>query len=113
MSKYDRNKYGNHIDDEEYATELSPTDLRNNTSRDVDTNSSGSIVGFIALALAVIGMFTAPVFFGIAAVILGIYAVSRSSRTTGMVAIVLGAIIAIAAIFFRVAILSFLFSMFR
>jgi hypothetical protein len=113
MSKHHRNKYGNYIDDEEYATELSPTDLRHDTSQDVESNSSGTFVGFIALALAIIGMFTYPVFFGIAAIVLGIYAVSRQSRTTGMLAIVLGAIIAIAAIFFRVAILSFLLSLFR
>ncbi|GGE78501.1 imidazole glycerol phosphate synthase [Priestia taiwanensis] len=112
MAKHDRNKFGNYIDDEEYGAELSPTDLRYDDNREVNTSSSGTFVGFIALALAVIGMFTYPVFFGIAAVVLGIYAVSRNSRTTGMIAIVLGAIVAIAAIFFRVAILTFLFSLF-
>ncbi|MFD3446229.1 hypothetical protein ACFDTO_16665 [Microbacteriaceae bacterium 4G12] len=103
---YDRNRM-----DEEYAAEVAPTKI-DLDRKETESTTGGAIAGFIALGLAILSFFTYPIFFGIVAVLLGMYASSRDAKTTGRIAIVLGAIAAILAIFFRVALASFILSLF-
>jgi hypothetical protein len=97
--------------DEEYATEVAPARI-NYETRETEPTTGGAIFGFIALAVAILSFFTYPVFFGITAVLLGIYASRRGARTTGRISIILGAIAAVMALFFRVALISFLIALF-
>ncbi|MFX3625268.1 MAG: imidazole glycerol phosphate synthase [Ectobacillus sp.] len=107
---FDRNLYRDR-EDEEYAAEVTPARVPYER-RDADPTTGGAVFGYIALALAILSFFTFPVFFGIGAVILGFFAASRGARTTGRFAIILGAIAAVMALFFRIALASFILSMF-
>jgi hypothetical protein len=97
--------------DEEYAAEVAPARI-DYDKREAEPTTGGAIFGYIALALAILSFFTYPVFFGIAAVLLGIYAASKGAHTTGRISIILGAVAAVMALFFRIAILSFILSLF-
>ncbi|UOY93273.1 imidazole glycerol phosphate synthase [Ectobacillus sp. JY-23] len=108
MADRDYERLRDHTD-EEYAAEVAPARIKHTAA---EPTSGGAIFGFIALALGILSFFTFPVFFGIAAVLIGLYAASKGARTTGRIAIILGAVAAVMALVFRVAVLSFLLSLF-
>ncbi|MEI4830360.1 imidazole glycerol phosphate synthase [Bacillus sp. FJAT-53711] len=101
--------------DEEYAAEIAPNGVPydGREGRDeVTTKAGGATAGFIALALAVLSLFTFPTLFGLLAVLLGIYAYNRGANVTGGIAAVTGGVVAIVALIFRAAIISLLYSLF-
>jgi hypothetical protein len=102
--------------EEEYAAEIAPNgipyDGRDNGRDEVTTKAGGATAGFIALALAVLSLFTFPTLFGLLAVLLGIYAYNRGANVTGGIAAVMGGVVAIVALIFRAAIISLLYSLF-
>ncbi|WAA10403.1 hypothetical protein [Fervidibacillus albus] len=76
------------------------------TAREVQTNpesrespTAGRTVGYIALALSILSLFTVPVLFGIGGVIVGVMARNRGARALGTWAIVIGTISTIGGIF--------------
>ena len=79
---------------------------------DVRSSAAGSTAGFIALALAILSLFTFPTLFGLVSVLLGIYAYNRGATVTGGTAAIVGGIAALIAILFRVALIGLLFSLF-
>lgn len=99
-------------EDTEYAAEVSPVHL-NPERKEVEPTTSGAVIGYTALALAVLSFFTYPAMFGIIAVILGFFAMSRDAKTTGRLAIIIGGIAAVLAIVFRVAVISAILSLLR
>lgn len=111
MADRDQNRLYPNRGDEEYAAEVAPARI-NNDKAGTEPTTGGAIFGFVALALGILSFFTYPVFFGIAAVLVGFYAASRGARTTGRIAIILGAVAAVMALFFRVAILSYFLRLF-
>ncbi|MGG2066497.1 MULTISPECIES: imidazole glycerol phosphate synthase [unclassified Bacillus (in: firmicutes)] len=101
--------------DEEYAAEIAPNGVPydGREGRDeVTAKAGGATAGFIALALAVLSLFTFPTLFGLLAVLLGIYAYNRGANVTGGIAAVMGGVVAIVALIFRAAIISLLYSLF-
>jgi hypothetical protein len=97
---------------EEYAAEVAPQHINYNDKDDVKSKTAGSTAGFIALALAVLSLFTFPTLFGLVSVLLGIYAYNRGATVTGGIAAIVGGIAAIVALLFRAAIIGLLFSLF-
>ncbi|WP_082246083.1 imidazole glycerol phosphate synthase [Bacillus gaemokensis] len=97
---------------EEYAAEVAPQRINYDDKDDGKSKTSGATAGFIALALAVLSLFTFPTLFGLVSVLLGIYAYNRGATVTGGIAAVVGGIAAVVAILFRAAIIGLLFSLF-
>ncbi|KFN01264.1 hypothetical protein DJ93_3861 [Bacillus clarus] len=113
--KFDEHKRTDGIDSdykEEYAAEVAPQRIDYNDKDDVKSSAAGSTAGFIALALAVLSLFTFPTLFGLVSVLLGIYAYNRGATVTGGIAAIVGGIAALIAILFRVALIGLLFSLF-
>jgi hypothetical protein len=115
--KFDEYKKRDRIDSdykEEYAAEVAPQriDYDDKDNDDVRSSASGSTAGFIALALAILSLFTFPTLFGLVSVLLGIYAYNRGATVTGGTAAIVGGIAALIAILFRVALIGLLFSLF-
>ncbi len=106
----DRTKEGDYK--EEYAAEVAPQRINYNDNDDMKSKTAGSTAGFIALALAVLSLFTFPTLFGLVSVLLGIYAYNRGATVTGGIAAIVGGIAALVALLFRVAIIGFLFALF-
>ena len=102
------------INKEEYAAEVAPQriDYDDKDNDDVRSSAAGSTAGFIALALAILSLFTFPTLFGLVSVLLGIYAYNRGATVTGGTAAIVGGIAALIAILFRVALIGLLFSLF-
>ncbi|PEA08104.1 imidazole glycerol phosphate synthase [Bacillus cereus] len=100
---------------EEYAAEVAPQRIDYDDKDDKDavrSSAAGSTAGFIALALAILSLFTFPTLFGLVSVLLGIYAYNRGATVTGSIAAIVGGIAALIAILFRVALIGLLFSLF-
>ncbi|WP_141538019.1 imidazole glycerol phosphate synthase [Bacillus cereus] len=100
---------------EEYAAEVAPQHIDfddKDDKNDVKSSAAGSTAGFIALALAILSLFTFPTLFGLISVLLGIYAYNRGATVTGSIAAIVGGIAALIAILFRVALIGLLFSLF-
>ncbi|MDM5187681.1 imidazole glycerol phosphate synthase [Bacillus sp. DX4.1] len=97
---------------EEYATEVAPQHINYDNKDEVKSKTAGSTAGFIALALAVLSLFTFPILFGLVSVLLGIYAYNRGATVTGSIAAIIGGIAALVALLFRAAIIGLLFSLF-
>ncbi len=116
--KFDDYKRKDRIDSdyqEEYAAEVAPQRIDYDDKDDKDTvrsSAAGSTAGFIALALAILSLFTFPTLFGLVSVLLGIYAYNRGATVTGSIAAIVGGIAALIAILFRVALIGLLFSLF-
>ncbi|MBK5346878.1 imidazole glycerol phosphate synthase [Bacillus sp. TH22] len=115
--KFDEYKKRDRIDSdykEEYAAEVAPhrIDYDDKDNDDVRSSAAGSTAGFIALALAILSLFTFPTLFGLVSVLLGIYAYNRGATVTGGTAAIVGGIAALIAILFRVALIGLLFSLF-
>ncbi|MED1412122.1 MULTISPECIES: hypothetical protein [Bacillus] len=118
--KFDEYKKRDRIDSdysdykEEYAAEVAPQriDYDKDDKEDVRSSAAGSTAGFIALALAILSLFTFPTLFGLVSVLLGIYAYNRGATVTGGTAAIIGGIAALIAILFRAAIIGLLFSLF-
>ncbi|EEL07145.1 hypothetical protein bcere0014_12330 [Bacillus cereus BDRD-ST196] len=115
--KFDEYKKRDRIDSdykEEYAAEVAPQriDYDDKDNDDVRSSAAGSTAGFIALALAILSLFTFPTLFGLVSVLLGIYAYNRGATVTGGTAAIVGGIAALIAILFRVALIGLLFSLF-
>ncbi|PEA28229.1 imidazole glycerol phosphate synthase [Bacillus cereus] len=115
--KFDEYKKRDRIDSdykEEYAAEVAPQriDYDDKDNDDVRSSAAGSTAGFIALALAILSLFTFPTLFGLVSVLLGIYAYNRGATVTGGIAAIVGGIAALIAILFRVALIGLLFSLF-
>ncbi|EJQ52861.1 Uncharacterized protein BWINRASL_01286 [Bacillus mycoides] len=118
--KFDEYKKRDRIDSdysdykEEYAAEVAPQriDYDDKDNDDVRSSAAGSTAGFIALALAILSLFTFPTLFGLVSVLLGIYAYNRGATVTGSIAAIVGGIAALIAILFRVALIGLLFSLF-
>ncbi|MEA1009677.1 imidazole glycerol phosphate synthase [Bacillus cereus] len=119
--KFDEYKKRDRIDSdysdykEEYAAEVAPQHIDfddKDDKNDVRSSAAGSTAGFIALALAILSLFTFPTLFGLVSVLLGIYAYNRGATVTGSIAAIVGGIAALVAILFRVALISLLFSLF-
>lgn len=97
---------------EEYAAEVTPQHINYSDKDEVKSKTAGSTAGFIALALAVLSLFTFPTLFGLVSVLLGIYAYNRGATVTGSIAAIVGGIAALVALLFRMAIIGLLFSLF-
>ncbi|MDM5238264.1 imidazole glycerol phosphate synthase [Bacillus cereus] len=119
--KFDEYKKRDRIDSdysdykEEYAAEVAPQHIDfddKDDKNDVRSSAAGSTAGFIALALAILSLFTFPTLFGLVSVLLGIYAYNRGATVTGSIAAIVGGIAALVAILFRVALIGLLFSLF-
>lgn len=115
--KFDEYKKRDRIDSdykEEYAAEVAPQhiDYDDKDNAEVRSSAAGSTAGFIALALAILSLFTFPTLFGLVSVLLGIYAYNRGATVTGGTAAIVGGIAALIAILFRVALIGLLFSLF-
>ncbi|QWU44257.1 MULTISPECIES: imidazole glycerol phosphate synthase [Bacillus] len=119
--KFDEYKKRDRIDSdysdykEEYAAEVAPQRIDYDDKDDKDdvrSSAAGSTAGFIALALAILSLFTFPTLFGLVSVLLGIYAYNRGATVTGGIAAIVGGIAALIAILFRVALIGLLFSLF-
>ncbi|WP_141532009.1 imidazole glycerol phosphate synthase [Bacillus cereus] len=116
--KFDDYKRKDRIDSdykEEYAAEVAPQHIDfddKDDKNDVKSSAAGSTAGFIALALAILSLFTFPTLFGLISVLLGIYAYNRGATVTGSIAAIVGGIAALIAILFRVALIGLLFSLF-
>ncbi|WP_242213997.1 imidazole glycerol phosphate synthase [Bacillus cereus group sp. BfR-BA-01383] len=113
--KFDEYKKRDRIDSdykEEYAAEVAPQHIDFDDKNDVRSSAAGSTAGFIALALAILSLFTFPTLFGLVSVLLGIYAYNRGATVTGSIAAIVGGIAALVAILFRVALIGLLFSLF-
>lgn len=93
--------------DEEYAAEFSSNYI--DTS---DATSGGVMAGFVGVGASVIALFTMPITMGIAGIILGAFATMKGAKSLGTVAIALGVLTAGAALFYRVALMTLLLSLF-
>lgn len=89
--------------DVETATELTPekdhvhhTEADDNADMGIKTNS---VMGWIAVALAIVSFFTLPVIFGGSAIILGFIARNRGAEWLGNTAIAAGVISIIISLF--------------
>lgn len=92
-----QNKYN-----EETAAELTtPMALGSDFERDTaeETNASGKILGYSALALSILSLFIVPVLFGAAGIVLGFVARRRGTDALGTWAIGIGAVSIIVGIF--------------
>jgi hypothetical protein len=92
-----QNKYN-----EETAAELTtPMALGSDFERDEaeETNASGRILGYSALALSILSLFIVPVLFGAAGIVLGFVARRRGTEALGAWAIGIGAVSIIVGIF--------------
>ncbi|MEI4800657.1 imidazole glycerol phosphate synthase [Bacillus sp. FJAT-51639] len=99
--------------EEEYAAEIAPNGVPYNNKEQVTTKAAGgSTTGFIALAFAVLSLFTFPILFGLLSVLLGIYAYNRGATVTGGIAAIVGGLAAIVALIFRAALIGLFFSLF-
>ncbi|ABS21442.1 imidazole glycerol phosphate synthase [Bacillus cytotoxicus] len=99
---------------EEYAAEVAPKRVTydRDDRDDVKSKTAGSTAGFIALALAVLSLFTFPTLFGLVSILLGIYAYNRGATVTGGIAAIVGGIAVLVSLLFRAAIIGLLFSLF-
>ncbi|WP_052339148.1 hypothetical protein [Gorillibacterium massiliense] len=89
----DRPKWDEDFDDDsEFSTELG----RVSGAYTPQAVSGIKITGWVALALAVISLFAYPGVFGSAAVLIGLYAFVRGSRSLGGWAMVIGVIALVA-----------------
>ncbi|RID83830.1 DUF4190 domain-containing protein [Mesobacillus zeae] len=91
---------------EETAAEIAApvSGLRERTAKqegsaETDTENSGMIMGFSALALSILSLFVLPVFLGIAGMVLGYVAIKRGARSLGGWAIGVGAVSIIIGLF--------------
>lgn len=83
---------------EEYAQELTADNLRDSEIPEDDANP-GTFYGWAGIALALISFFVWPIILGAASIIFGFVARSRDVDTLGNIAIGLGAISMIIALF--------------
>jgi hypothetical protein len=85
---------------EETAAEISPSVSVSRSNEDeVDNTQSGKVFGYIAIALAIISLFAAPVLFGAGAIILGFVARAKGATGLGNWSIGLGALSLIVSLF--------------
>lgn len=110
--KYDKQPKKENDFEEEYAAEVAPTTSRYDEKHGEKKEAAGTTSGFIALTLAILSLFVFPIVFGLIALGLGIYAYSRGAKTTGGIAAIVGGIVALFALIFRVSIVTLLFSLF-
>ncbi|MCT4509787.1 MAG: hypothetical protein N4A48_13720 [Tepidibacter sp.] len=116
MSKKNKgiNKHDSQIDNRdktEYAPELTAGD-RFFTKGDKKENSNVSVIGYLAILSSIVSLFTYPVTFGIIGIILGIVSIYSGSKTLGYWAVGIGIVTSASSLFFRVALFSYIFSMF-
>jgi hypothetical protein len=67
--------------------------------RDDDEENSGSYIGIAALALSIISLFTMPILFGAAGIIVGLMARRRGAESLGIWAIGIGAVSVVMGLF--------------
>lgn len=85
---------------EETATEyFAPTEIGQNERANREANNTtGRGYGYVALALAVLSLFAAPVLFGLGGIILGVMARNRGATGLGTWAVIIGTLSVIAGI---------------
>ena len=84
---------------EETAQEMYAPISDYNKESNKDDKTTGSVIGFIALALAIISLFNAPVLFGAGGIILGFIARARGATGLGSWAIGLGILSVVVGLF--------------
>ncbi|CAM4181940.1 hypothetical protein [Bacillus manliponensis] len=111
--KYKQHKKTNqhkNIHDEEYAAEIYAQRLPTKRRRDLlaqeenSRSSTGTIIGYLALFLALFSIAFYPLTFGITSVILGLIAVFLGAKTLGYTAIGFGAFSVLFTIFYPLAV---------
>lgn len=107
----DRNDSIDNLDKTEYAPELTADDSYYIKEERKD-NSNVSIMGYLAIFASIVSLFTYPVTFGVIGIILGVISIYSGAKTLGYWAIGIGIITSVSSLFFRVAVLSYIFSMF-
>lgn len=108
------NKHNDSIDNKdktEYAPELTADDSYY-TKEERKDNSKVSIMGYLAIFASIVSLFTYPVTFGVIGIILGVISIYSGAKTLGYWAVGIGIVTSVASLFFRVALLSYMFSMF-
>src|SRR5690625_2243116 len=86
---------------EETSTELMDDNVNFNTREDDnDQFATGSVMGWIGIALSVLSFFMIPILFAGAGIILGIIARMREANTLGYTAIAVGVVSLIVRLFF-------------
>ncbi|CAH2213102.1 hypothetical protein [Tepidibacter aestuarii] len=101
----------NNNDKTEYAPELTAGN-RYNVKENRKDNTSSSIMGYLAILASIVSLFTYPVTFGVIGIILGIISIYSGAKTLGYWAVGIGIVTAVGSLFFRVALFSYIFSMF-
>ncbi len=110
----DDNKYPDAIDNQdktEYAPELTAGSRYSMKERRKD-DSKVSIMGYLAIFASIVSLFTYPVTFGVIGIILGVISIYSGAKTLGYWAIGIGIVTSVSSLFFRVALISYIFSMF-
>ncbi|WP_099192518.1 hypothetical protein [Tepidibacter mesophilus] len=107
--KYD-DSVGNQ-DKTEYAPELTADSKFYKKEKGKDSTNA-NIMGYLAVFASVVSLFTYPVTFGVIGIILGIMSIYSGAKTLGYWAIGIGIVTSVASLFFRVALFSYMFSMF-
>ncbi|WFD08842.1 hypothetical protein [Tepidibacter hydrothermalis] len=110
----DNTKHNDSIDNKdktEYAPELTADD-RYYTKEERKDGYNVSIMGYLAIFASIVSLFTYPVTFGVIGIILGVISIYSGSKTLGYWAIGIGVVTSVSSLFFRVALFSYIFSMF-
>ncbi|MEK4222995.1 DUF4190 domain-containing protein [Bacillus sp. FSL W8-0116] len=102
----EENEYKNTDHKEETAAEIAAPvidDREDHTvrerERDGDEENSGSYIGIAALVLSIISLFTMPILFGVAGIIVGFMARRRGAESLGIWAIGIGAVAVVMGLF--------------
>ncbi|MEJ8553075.1 hypothetical protein [Tepidibacter sp. Z1-5] len=110
----DSNRYDDSIgkqDKAEYAPELT-ADSRFYRKEKRKDSSNVSIMGYLAIFASIVSLFTYPVTFGVIGIILGVISIYSGAKTLGYWAVGIGIVTSVGSLFFRVALFSYMFSMF-
>ncbi|SHK30583.1 hypothetical protein [Tepidibacter formicigenes] len=110
-NRKDNKKYRD--DNVEYATEFAPNKTEYSENRNYDNVfESSNIIGYLAILSSIVSLFTYPVTFGVIGIVLGIVSVFSKAKTLGYWAIGIGLVTSLTSLFFKIAVLSFIFRLF-
>lgn len=106
-----KQKQNNHYK-EEYAAEISAQPLPTERKRDEDVQennriNAGTVIGYIALFLALFSIAVYPITFGLFSIVLGLVAVYYGAKTIGYTAVGFGAFSVLFTLFYPLAIAPF------
>ncbi len=111
MDEKQKNKENDHYNTE-HGAELAPNKVNFKERRNENGAEKTSIFGYLAILSSIASLFMYPVTLGITGIVLGIISLYSNAKTLGYWAIGIGIVTSVSSLFFKIAILSFILSMF-